>query len=623
MVYRLILAKWAEKKHPERHRALEGEFTDEQLEYYNTQEAYNVYMWPNGPSVYNPNHNVKAADIDTFSYVFADMDLKEKKWESKQDFIDHILASDLKPTSIIDSGNGVHVYWAVTDLDAMSYLRLQRRLCRHFNTDEATSLLCQLMRVPGTYNTKSEGEYKLCEVLYESDTTYECEQLDRKLPKITYEDEQYALEHYDMAYHPEKKMTKVDVKLPLKFKKLMTTSAQVKELFAGDVKDRSKADYRLTHILFANGFTRDEAMSVLVNTAKAIERAPVHRIGYAEQMVDKVFTEVVAEDDPNVLTGTTITELLDDEDGVDAPRYPCSRMFDATAHGFRLTEVLGLIGGTGGGKSIYCLNMFYEFAKENPEYHHLYVTLEMPEKQIAKRWQKMSRGNRNLNDKVTVLGNYNKDGTSRSLSLHDIQEFVIAWEIKHQKKIGTIVIDHIACLKRVNETGEREGFMSVCEQLKSFAIACNSFVVVQSQTSREKAGQGDVELDKDAAYGTSSFEWFCDYIFTIWQPLKRIYSEAPDMTLTAFKLCKHREVDPINDEMKENDVYVVKFDVETGIYRKLTQEEETRYPWWLTKATKSREQDRKALPSAMKVMAWMKEEEEGANGNPPRTEDQS
>ena len=48
--------------------------------------------------------------------------------------------------------------------------------------------------------------------------------------------------------------------------------------------------------------------------------------------------------------------------------------------------------------------------------------------------------------------------------------------------------------------------------MKAWAVQTNTLLVMQSQTSREKAGVGDLELDKDAAFGTSSFEWYCDFL---------------------------------------------------------------------------------------------------------------
>ena len=130
MIYRLIAPKWLNKP------VLEGEFTDEEISRLNS-EGYNVYYLPNYPTTYQRGASITGADIDAFSWVFVDFDLKAGTYGSKDEFLEVIANNNILPTKIVDSGNGIHVYWKVSNLDAMSYLRFQRRLLRLFKTDEA------------------------------------------------------------------------------------------------------------------------------------------------------------------------------------------------------------------------------------------------------------------------------------------------------------------------------------------------------------------------------------------------------------------------------------------------------------------------------------------------------
>ncbi len=378
---RMILPKWALHHLPDRHKVIEGLFSDEQIKEYNDQ-GYNAYYLPNGPSDYNPDVTVDGSHIDDFSWVFVDFDLKSGTYSSKDDFIEAVGSCGIEPTKIVDSGNGIHVYWKVLDLDAKSYLRFQRRFMRLLNTDEAVGQLFQLMRLPGTMNTKTQGAYVPCELLIDTGEVYTCENLDKLLPTITLEDEAYCNQHYDRTYKLNQDTKEISDKLPLKFGRLLKENHEAKELWSGNVEDRSKSDYRLGHIMFGNGFTKDEALSVLVNSAKAIERAPVHRRSYAENIVSKIWTFEEGQNESLTLSSSVKDILKRPSDTNKGQPFRCNKLIDNTTHGFRLGQVLGLVAGSGVGKTAYALNMFKWFAETNPDYHHFFVPLEQPAGEI-------------------------------------------------------------------------------------------------------------------------------------------------------------------------------------------------------------------------------------------------
>ena len=354
---RCILAPWEAEAHPEKRRVHEGLFTHDELADLNDQ-YYGVFYLPNSPSNYTGG-TVEGSHIDTFTSCFVDMDLKDGIWSSKQEFTH--AARQLNPTRIVDSGNGIHAYWAVSDLDAITFLRLQRRLCRQLRTDEAVSKIYQLMRLPGYVNTKREHEFSLCQIIEENDNIYTAEELSSMLDPITHEDEAYCQTHYDKTYN-KASATKVDDTLPLKFSQLLRNNKEVKEIWAGGVDDRSKADYRLGHIMFANGFTRDEAISTLVNTGKALARAPAHRVNYAENIVDKIWTFELAPSNHQRLSSSVKDILSKSGDTLKGTRFPCWSYFDNTEHGFRLGQVIGLIAGVGVLTAV-ALNMFMGFVQ--------------------------------------------------------------------------------------------------------------------------------------------------------------------------------------------------------------------------------------------------------------------
>lgn len=584
---RLILAPWQGKD------VREGEFTPEQIKTYNAA-GYNIFYLPNSPSKYTKGTTVDGSQIDCFSYVFVDFDLKSGAYPDKDAFMARLGQVGLPPTSIVDSGGGIHAYWRVSDLDAMSYLRLSRRLMRTLNTDEAVGQIFQLMRLPGTLNVKIEGNFMACEELWsDTETSYTCEQLDAVLPPLSLEDETHCKQHFEKTYRL-KSDTKVDMKMPLKFSQLVASNNEVKEIWSGNTRDRSRSDYRLAHIMFAQGFTSTEAMSVLVNSAKALARAPQHQLSYAESVVDKIWTFEVEADKSNLNLSRSVKDILSrGGDTLKGTRFPCWSYLDNTKHGFRLGQIIGLVAGSGVGKTAVALNMFMGFVKNNPDYHHFFVPLEQPANEIADRWSLMCGTHTHLHDKVHVISNYADDGSFRHLSLDQIRDYILQFQKDTGHKVGCVVIDHIGALNKKGAKGENQDLMNICHSMKAFTVATNTMLVMQSQAPREKAGIGDLELDKDAAYGTVFFESYCDYLVTMWQPLKRQYSQEGCPTVTAFKFCKIRHKHQGEDKILEDQRYKLFFDPKTSHLRELTQDEESRFKFFLAKCANIRKGDKK------------------------------
>lgn len=588
---RLIAPNWLLDKHPNKRRVLEGEFSDEDIAKYN-KEGYNIYFLPNHPSEYHKGITVDGSHIDVFSYVFIDFDLKSNSYSNKDAFIEAIIDSGILPSIIVDSGNGVHVYWKISDLDAKSYLRLSRRLMRLFQTDEAVGQIFQLMRLPGTVNTKKKGMYAECVQLYENDIQYTCEELDKLLPAITTEDETYCNQHYDKTFKLNRNDINIDDKIPPKFGDLIKNNREVKSIWSSTSDDRSKDDFRLAHIMFANGFSREEASSVLVNSAKALNRAPIHRVSYATNIVDKIWTFEL-EPQKETLSDSVENILKRSGDTIKGVPFRCHKCIDNTQHGFRLGQVIGLVAGSGVGKTAFALNMFRWFCQENPDYHHFFIPLEQPANEIADRWQTMCGIDASLHKKVHILSNYDQDGNFRHLSFDEIREYIEKWQKDTGNKIGCIVIDHIGALKKKGSQDENQDLMTICHKMKAFAVQTNTLLVMQSQSSREKAGIGDLELNKDAAYGTIFFESYCDYLITLWQPLKRCHSEQSCPTVTAFKFCKIRHKKAKKDVIQEDVPYYLNFDSETELLKDMTQDNMTSFSYFLPKATNKRKMDRK------------------------------
>lgn len=606
MLVRAIASQWSLDEDPTRKWVYEGDFDEEYISRLNST-GYSIYYLPNYPKIYTPGIPVSGHHIDTFEYVYVDMDLKEGIWSTKEAFIESLGDFSLVPTKIIDSGNGIHVYWRVLDLDGMSFLRLQRRLCRVLKTDEAVSKIYQLMRLPGYVNVKKIENLVMCEVLFNSENAYSCEQLDQALPIITREDESYCQIHFNKTFNLDTRNVRVDDKIPLKFNQLMANNKEASEIWAGTTgKDRSTRDYRLGHIMLASGFTREEALSVLVNSAKALERGPAHRISYATGIVDQVWV-VDKTKDFKSLSSSVSSLLSKGEETLKGTRIYGHRYLDDTEAGFRLGQVVGFVAGAGVGKTAMALNAFHGFVQNNFEYTHLFVSLEQPEREIALRWKSICGNNQILHEKVEILGNYNEDGSFRNLSLKEIRTYILEFQKSTGKKIGCVTIDHIGIIDKNNRNGDGEGLIEICRKLKPMALETNTLVFILSQAPREKAGSGDIDLDKDAAYGTSQFEWYCDYLITMHQPLKRMYSQGAP-TITSYKFCKIRHKNASKDIIQEDVRYNLFFDPNNQLLSPLTQDQEIAFNYFYQQAINERKKDKKTEAIPYVSMRWDNEQ---------------
>lgn len=589
---RLIAPPWLLEQDSSISRIMEGLFSKPQIKKYNNL-GYNVYYFPNYPKNYNPNKHVDSKDIDTFEWVFVDCDLKDGVYADKEDFVATLSEKNILPTKIIYSGHGVHAYWKISNLDAISFLRFQKRLIRLFDTDKSVCTLHQLMRLPNTWNTKVKQARLVCEPVHESGLEYTAEDFDRLLPVIAMSDEKDVQLRYNSAYGIQN-ISEIKEELPEKFGKLLRENIEIKKLYVNDSADRSKNDFRLAHLLFANEFTREEALSVLYNTAKAVERNPSNQRKYAENIVNKIWVYELNEESEKLDLHLSVRELLKKgEDTVKGARFPCHPRIDNTAYGLRLGQVLGLVAGSGVGKTAFALNMFKWFAQRNPEYHHFFIPLEQPAGEIAERWSSMCKNDTSLHEKVQIMSNYDEDNNFRNLSLCNIEDYIKKYTKVTGHKVGCVVIDHIGVLKKKDRNGNTLELEQICHSMKKFAVETNTFLVMQSQTNREKAGIGDLELNKDAAYGTVFFESFVDYLVTLWQPVKRCHSDPACPSVTAYKFCKIRHKKVKKDIIQEDVPYYLAFDSETEQLKDMTGDQKKSFEYFLVTATNKRKEDRK------------------------------
>lgn len=86
----------------------------------------------------------------------------------------------MRPSFIVFSGHGLHVYWStLVTPDMMQRVEaVLKRLCWLLAGDPAAAEIARVLRLPGSHNSKFEGEWIEVEVIHTNDVQYTLEQME-------------------------------------------------------------------------------------------------------------------------------------------------------------------------------------------------------------------------------------------------------------------------------------------------------------------------------------------------------------------------------------------------------------------------------------------------------------
>lgn len=153
---------------------------DKKLKVYNTENAYlreivevqegkeDIYM--NVNTTYKPFRAVE--NIRQFRALYIDLDLKKDDFKTSSVYEVFWLANEgkiPKPTMVVDSGRGVHLYWRIENAPygaLNTWQQLEDYLyynLKHLGADLRAIDGARILRLPGSINSKNKA---ICEVIY-------------------------------------------------------------------------------------------------------------------------------------------------------------------------------------------------------------------------------------------------------------------------------------------------------------------------------------------------------------------------------------------------------------------------------------------------------------------------
>jgi hypothetical protein len=159
---------------------------EEKLQDYN-DKGYDIHFVVNGGGT-------KGCDINKINAVYIDLDCGKEmngkyfelsKVETlKKPMLEKVRNFIYKPSIILDTRNGYHVYWLLNDgAEIVDFLKAQLRLINYFMSDNAVKTLEHTMRVPDFYWMKDKQNKYMCSIIESNDVRYHIGDIIDSLPE--------------------------------------------------------------------------------------------------------------------------------------------------------------------------------------------------------------------------------------------------------------------------------------------------------------------------------------------------------------------------------------------------------------------------------------------------------
>ena len=259
--------------------------------------------------------------------------------------------------------------------------------------------------------------------------------------------------------------------------------------------------------------------------------------------------------------------------------------FDCLVSGWAKKQVLGLVAGSGVGKTATTLKIFRDMIENNINDNDdlfVFFSLEMPEQEIIDRWIDLVGDKTELHSRLIVISNEDENDEPRAIGIQEVYEYCTDIKKATGKGIGAVGIDHIGIISRHIDTRKKHTFgvdndmdsgfgdmrrisiNNLCTQMKALAKMLDTFLILLTQTTKEK-GIGYRPIEKDAAYGVSQYENIVDYMIGLWQPLMLVQNQA-DTKFLSWQYCKIRTKSK-DDPMTTGEYKTLVYDLNSGDIR--------------------------------------------------------
>ena len=126
------------------------------------KEGYGIFFTPN-----QFNGRRKITNLVKIDYYICDIDDggKEKIWSDIEKLV-------LRPSVIVESKRGYHLYWKVSDGTIDNYERIENCIIAKLNGDKGAKDVTRLLRYPNFYHMKDRNNPFLIKIIEKNDNIY-------------------------------------------------------------------------------------------------------------------------------------------------------------------------------------------------------------------------------------------------------------------------------------------------------------------------------------------------------------------------------------------------------------------------------------------------------------------
>ncbi len=258
-----------------------------------------------------------------------------------------------------------------------------------------------------------------------------------------------------------------------------------------------------------------------------------------------------------------VTDTLDSSKFVHGPTE-----FDCLHTPWMRGEMMAITADSGVGKTEMVLMSMAEVLRNNPESIAVFVSLEMTDNTLASRWFAMTQDDPTLADRLYIVSRYDEDGKAKIIDMNWISNELT----KHREVVGDIAIFAIDHFLLIGDN-DLSSLNQIAVKAKELCVSLNAFGIMLAQVSKGAGQKGEVPLDSDAVYGSSSLKWIASNMMQIHRPIKRYESEAK-ISVIGYGYTKIREPHK-DDQLQVGQNKLLKYNLDSRDFTRMDNAEYT------------------------------------------------
>jgi archaellum biogenesis ATPase FlaH len=481
------------------------------------------------------------ANIVNFPSVWADVDFKDTPREIA---VQKLKDFPFKPSIIVKSGGGVHLYWLLKEpaekSDISAIEDVNHRIATALGGDHNSCDAARVLRVPGTKNRKYKPA-RPCEVTQRNDFYYNLDDFLEILPESSHKHKEGP--------------SSVNAKDP----EWLTTAME------GVDTNKTSRNATGTKIAgyFINKLLANDVLTIL-KTWNINNKPPL------DENELQTIVKSVSRYSPDILTKSRVdmANVYDSARMIEEYKAYIKtlkknrfitgiKQIDKRIRGVAGGEVLTIIARSGSFKTAMLQNLLKNYIS-NSAWGSAFFSIEMPVASLTERYLEILDGCTGK-EVENLFSDPNQDVIQQAaensfkheldklfvmptrVSLSDISAYVQLIERERNIKVGVVGIDYLGLMEGPG-VSEYETISRLSTGLKSIAKLLNIPIVVLSQVSR-KGASGNTEISLDMGRGSGAIEEAADFVLGLWQ------SGDQDEKELICKILKNRK-GPINSMWK-------------------------------------------------------------------------